>query len=648
MQYRFPGPMFRTLCTGMICAIGASCSPPRSGLKLSDPPDFGIDPSGWTIRQQVSDPDAGVSVQQTEMPPAERQARESEYAASALAPYPLNSRYNVSLFRLDGVREYEGHLAIAPKILAYGSRTKGKLIPKRNSDGTITLTFSVIFTDGLSQKITAPDDESQISVPAPLLVAQREELEKELNGTKISPLPGCPKEIYIVASGKKYGATPVDMSTVEECPINRPFTVSLTLPEAEAWHLLQDELYAYQAEIRAIWETRLPVPVSRVRVEVDRRKMLESLEAELGVNAGPIVEADLRAAIERAARKQIMKVSIQGDLTPAVKTLVEQAMKEFSAPFSPEDPAMAACPAGKDPKVVCLHLRYQSKEASGVFSAQWEHRTMTLKGSRYMTWGKLKPQLDRASGFEIDNQTQNWVETALTAIEGDMLDIEPTRILLEQHAYSEVDATERMQNVCVRSEPILEEKCHLEFQPLVNSWACLIFPISCTPVPKSICRTEQTGTRCVETQQVKDYNRPSAEMVEVQVGQGALPQMYDGMLLKFTSSAPTDGTPRETICPLSAFQREGAGSHMTIKLTNTPMCNAFVPGEPAPLIYIGSHLAFERRELHGREIRNQAGQVIESPAQAVYTPRVQIIGNLSIRGSAFGNDSVNMGSVPRL
>ncbi len=606
---------------------------------------LGVDSRGWNITQRWTDEARGATAVDTEIPEALRTQKEREYAQSSLVSVPSMSEFNTQVFQLRGLKEYESTVVVAPKIFAYGTQDSGRLIPRVNRDGTVTLTFNVAFTDGLSDKIRGADDSRRIEMGEGYLVKNLDGLKSSVTKAlgremQVRAMPGCVKELAIVASGTHYPVDISDLAKAHHCALNQPISVSLTVSEAEAWRILQEDLHANQAEVRGVWEVALPVSLARLHVELNRKKLFEAIEAELGVNVPSIVELDFKAKVRKAVRAQMLNITIEGgEKDFVIDKLVQMAIQEFASQLGSDDPA--AMPECKGGSIVCLKLNYENSQKSDTLMMDYEHRATSMRGERFVTWAKLKPLMDREAEFQIDNADHAWTELGLTAAEGDILEIQPLKTRVESKAFASPQSSRLSNPVCVKPSVKIENRCHVEWRPIVESAFCLFYAPLCVPVPKQVCQNEVVGPSCDEYQDryqdVTAYGRPVPEMVEVDQSSAQLPQLFTGLFLKFN-----DGQ-KEEECPLSAFERTAYGNRIAVRLANSAQCQIFPEGRSAPIVSIGNKIKFTWRERGGRDVVDYTGARVEQAAEIEYVPKVDVGGKVVIRGYGFTSQPASTG-----
>lgn len=635
------------------------CAPEKGGPLASNPlPKAGpvADPivrnsDGWEVAETVSD-DGSVSLTRRNMPEEMQEQLAREYPGTDLVQVPVDSKYNATLFRIRNVEEYRNRVFIAPKLFAYGATEHGRIAPERNSDGTISLPFPVVITDGSVGEIQAPGADKRIVLPDVFRVQHERELEARIRGefgdrVGLAPLPGCPKRIVVKVNDREYDATPADLASGDFCQTNTPFNVSLRVPAEEARFILEQALYAGAVEVRAVFETRVAFAVRQFKLEFEKSKLFRDLEAELGVNHA-YVSAEVRAKLTEVIKRHAMKIQIRGNMNSALQMVVDEAFALFFEPFRPD---VAKGRKECNGSLVCFRLNYNYSKEESRLSVEWVESTMSLAGQNYLTWTKLKPLQDKIvrigdeqsrcdnekcrPGLRNDGEPR---ETGLTAVEGDLFEITPTYIIQEKRELEYPTRVRRNNHVCLRSEPIYEEKCKLTLK--FTPWG---------PVPWKSCKEVYKGEKCLKSEnrwvETITYSKRQPEHPTVHQPVGFTEQLFDGLDLMFVwRSSAGEGSTEEhrVVCPLNLFEREGDGKSLRVRLENRPGCEVFSknPAE-RPMLYLINRIELPVRYKAGRLVTRWDGTVTERPEEQVYSPRVDFAGTVGIKGYAFGSASTH-------
>lgn len=110
-----------------------------------------------------------------------------------------------------------------------------------------------------------------------------------------------------------------------------------------------------------------------------------------------------------------------------------------------------------------------------------------------------------------------------------------------------------------------------------------------------------------------------------------LDQMYEGFLFQFDWIDSASGKKQTLQCPLGVFPREGAGQSLSVKLQNVPTCAPFTEsGIEVPMLSLVNRISFPENYLEGDLVKNWKGEVLSSPVQRIFYPKVEFVGAVSI------------------
>ncbi len=114
----------------------------------------------------------------------------------------------------------------------------------------------------------------------------------------------------------------------------------------------------------------------------------------------------------------------------------------------------------------------------------------------------------------------------------------------------------------------------------------------------------------------------------------------EGLALQFTGADPA-GQPMSVTCPLRAFDREGDGKSLRLRIKSSPGCPLFEGNSsPSLMLHLINKIRPEIAYREGRETRTWDGRVLETPREKTYVPEIGFAGTLSIRGYGFGVQNV--------
>ncbi len=629
---------------GLLWALGgvlgfSGCAPGEESSREADPgalPEVRLIERGvehWPVVARESSADSVVSMEIREMPKAHQEKVREELRATDLTPLPIDTVFNVHLFRIENVPEYRDAVFMAPKLYAYSSADGARLVPRRNPDGSVSVSFPVVLTLGDRKHLQAPGGQTEIEIPEFLRIPDFPRLKqrvREIYGADkfLAPLRGCPKRITVVSAGKEYDATPSDLEGGADCSRETPFTVTLRLSATEARHLLQEALYAGVVDVRAVYETRVAFAVSRFKLEFDQQKLFEDLASRLSVRTF-WADVDLRAQVTEVVREHALRVRIQGDLTPPIQSVVDQAIRLFFVPFPPDPETRLK---GCSNATVCFRLNFQQERRSQSLSVEWMASSNSVTGQNTVTWTKLKP-LDAAAVriAKLTNRASSpgvfqQVETGLTLVDGDLLALTPLEAEVEEGELEVPSVQVAHSRHCLKTEPVREKR-----RVRVGGGPGI------TGGPDWEEKWVQIGERCVqfEDRWVKTtrFSAGRSEFRRVPSPIGRFPELFEGLELVFDP-----GLPSERICRLDAFERQSDGKSLQVRIENRPSCGLFT-GAPAEsrMLFLRNSLRFPRSYRSGRLVVDWTGKTRESPKVRSHVPEVRLSLELGIRGARWAS-----------
>lgn len=586
-------------------------------------------PGEW-IESKKSSPDNSVTFKKTELNNNAKENLRSKLRQTDLVQIPIDPSYNVTLFKIKNVKEYEHTAFVAPKIYAYGSAEKARIKPEYHSDGTVTIPFHLAMVSGTESSIESSRGHDRIALPDSVLVKYIDKLRSELfkreEGFKtLSVLPGCPKKIMIVVNGEEFEASNTDLANGDYCAPNAPFTAAIRVSKERAQYLLQDAIYNGQVEARASYETHVAFSVAKLHIEFQKQKIFEELEAQFH---GVIywVTADAYAKVTNIVKSQALKVQIQGEYSSQLSVIVDQAVKEFFTSFKPDPttPDHEKCE-----NLVCVSLNYNYSKEKQTFEVNWEQSENALTGQVYLTWAKLHPLMDNT--VAIGNSPQRpglantygaSIETGLTILNGDLLDITPTKLIIEKRELSIPHTVHNDYLVCIRGHYVREDFC--------RGRACIL-----EQTDNYVCDEKQN-----QWHEITTYSHSDPHYEEIDQPIATKQQIFEGLALKFTWRDTLSGQAREKTCPLAVFDRIGDGISLRSKIEDRPSCKIFEESAGATLMLsMVNNINFPQEYLEGRQVKHFDGNISEQPVKKTYYPYVAFSGNITIRGYNFGSVS---------
>ena len=620
----------------------------KNGVPVSGKP-------GWVQCPDSISGDGNVKVSRQVMRDDEEDKTRQSYQRTNLLQIAVDAKYNASIFQISGPEEYKNKAFIAPRIYAYGSQEGGsRTSPKENADGSMTISFNVIFVDGLSSEIPGADGSTKVKLPPNFQVKDpdglRQVLRDEFQATNgLAPLPGCPKRIVVKVADAEYDASASDLSQGDNCQINTPTTVSVTLSKSDAQYMLERALYDNLVDVHATYETRVSFPVANVSISFDRASIYDALRAELAVKVPPYVDADAQLAITHVMKSQLMKVSIQGDTSGLLDKLIAQVSAEFFEPFvpNPQD-SLSKCPDGV---MVCVRFSYNEQKQSDSLTFSWDQSTNAMIGQNYLTWTKLSPIEDAVNvGSPVEscqspanpqgcsdfsNKTGLAYETGLTVVAGNLLVIRPNFVVEESRPSTQGTTTRVDNNVCVAQHEIIGHACGGHAHGDGGG------PGACTDYGTGKFQCDRYQDQWTETTTYYE-GRPEWELNSNPIG--LMQELFDGLTARFVWTDSKTGRKVQKDCPLSAFNRLGDGKTLQVHLDNAPSCQVFTSdARETPMLYLMNNIQFQQPFTNGSRITKWDGSVTQTPDAESFYPEVKFAGTVSVRGYGFQGVSSNGG-----
>lgn len=584
----------------------------------------------WKIVEKMSrDGDVYYKSESLPLEKADENARK-EYKDTQMKQVAVDPRFNAQLFRIEG-KDTNNAVFIAPRVYAYSGNEANKMEPSINDDeGTMTLFFPIVFIDGLSDTIEAPNkDNGLIKLPANLLVQDKAGLERFINKKyesfgeqNLASLAGCPKKIIITVAGREYDIASDILKQADYCQYNKPIYTSVKLPKQEALWLLQKGLYSGAARVSTIFETRVPYTISKFSIEMNKSKLYEEIAARLHVNS-PYAEVDLQLEIQKIVKRQAMKISIQGNLNTHLDSIVKQAIDQFFEKM-PADPAKADMSCGKAP--VCLKLSYKKQTYEENFSVDWIQTSDVLSGQNILTWTGLNSLSDDSVNFENLKNDNSKISTGLTLYEGTLLDLKVSKIDFEQLSQnSKVNMAHNNVEIGKRSE-----------------WDCsniksVRIPIVPMRGPSDGCR--KVAVPVMEDQWIETTVLGVAKSIDSVLNPtGKVDEILAN--LSFEIQWNENGKNVSKICPASLFERDADGRSILIRIENVPGCEVFTKNSfNRPILSLVNNSSLKIGEFkEGTITKNWRGEVVNNLKDYSYPIKSSFSGTILRRGSSIRTD----------
>lgn len=626
-------------------------SPEASPEKVSPAPVAPLQDSDYKNAKTVIDEKTGLKVTTQEVTDEALARLKQNAQLTTLNPFPVDPRFNAQLFILDQT-EYKDFVFLAPKVYAFSTADGARISVLENEDDTVSIPFHVTMVSGLENKISGPKANDLIPVPESYLVKKSDDLTNEVvsrGRKKMAILPGCPKAFSIKVVDREFDVTPKDLSVSDYCDLTKPFTVALRTSKSMAQYILQSALYNNTVDLRADYQTMVPYVASKVTVEFDKRRIFDQLEARFKANYKGIASVDARLYTEKIMRTQTMSIDIRGDYDHQLQSAVDDAMKIFFTEVPDVKKVELECSGS----MVCVTLNRDYRDFQNALSFKYDRTEKTLGSRVFRSTTRLQPLNDRSvvigepSSEVVDKglhrpslyNNESSIETGLTVQLGDLLEISPSYLNIEDRDLENPKTTKTSNNVCI--EPRKDLVCHS-------------VPGTCirrgVPEEAAYCPKEQVCETIVSCGKYEDqfvvsteYSSGLSRMRKHERPVGQFNEIYEGLTLKFTiaSYEKTETKFLEVSCPLRYFQREGNGDSLTVRIENQPGCEIFKKNQNLPILHIKNEIQFPKKYKTGTDKVNWKGEVLQRHSEETFSPKIGFGGTLRIRGYRIDSQHLN-------
>lgn len=586
----------------------------------------------WVVKERITR-DGDVYYKEESLPydligPSVRK----EYNNTQMSQVTVNPSFNTQLFRIEG-KDTNNAVFVAPKLYAFSSSEVNRMSPLVDEDeGTITLFFPIMLIDGLSPIIPSPDNRhDSINVPVNMLVHDTDSLINFLNKKyssfgeqNLARLSGCPKELIMTIAGRQFSIASDLLKISDYCDYNVPIYTSIKLPTKEALWLLQEGLYSGAAQIAAVFETRVPYTVSKFTVEMNKSKLYEEIAAKLSIKK-LYAEVDLQMEIVKIVKQQAMKISIQGNMTDHLDSIVRQAIDQFFEKM-PSDPTKADLSCGSP---ICLKLSYNKQTYEEIFSVDWVQTSNVLSGQNITTWARLFPLSDANVRFDT-LESGEAKTTELILMKDDIVDLKVTKIILKN--FTQVVRTNLVHNTVV-----VGSTSHVECSGIYSLPFELRSPIG-QPGGGGVphCITINTPTYEDHWVDETEYSAiDNSETMDNPIGKTDI--ITDSIYFGF--SWYENGVLINKECPANSFVREGDGHSLLLRINNVPNCEVFTKNSTnKPKLYVinkdtNSINTFKE----GKVSKYWNGTTTDTTKDVQHQINSNYSGEVSIRGYRIGN-----------
>jgi len=610
----------------LVLALGACGKGGDEGLKTGSAVVSLND--GWSEQSYYV---GTTRVTESKMSPAQQALIRNNYRRVNLLQLPVDSKFNAMVFKItdETISEYQNKAFVAPKIFSYGTQQGGKLAPVLNPDGTVTLSFNIVFLDGFSKTIQSPrGDDRMVTVPDSFLVRNPDEFAEYMKSqygvqTGLSALPGCPKRITVLVGAHEYDATPKNLATSDHCQVNQPMTASITVSQAEGRWIMEDALDAGMVDVQGVYETRVSYPVSKLKIEFDRSRIFSDLQAELSAKMW-FVDVDVKAAVTKVMQNQMAKILVQGDSTALMSELIQKVTDQFFEPFRPDPntPAPKECSSGA---AVCLRFNLTTASQSSAMDFEYAQVTNSLSGQNYLTSTKLKATpkrvtigKERTCTINCDRLANDGIprETGLTVVDGNQVEIEPYYLVRKTMTLAQPQTVRTHQVVCIKEG----KDCAPRDAGRGGGTVCYRY-------------CAQSEDRWMDTTRY-DSGVVREEIIDQPIG--LMNMLFEGLEFSFRWEDHTTHKIKQMKCPLDAFPREGDGRTLKVRVENVPGCSPFThrPNE-TPMLYLINQIQSQTRFKKGEYRSYWNGKIEDATRIETYVPPLEFVGSVSIKGYSF-------------
>lgn len=362
----------------------------------------------WTIQsEQVGD----VLVTSKVLTAEGEQKAKLDVKETMLESLGLLSTVNVTAFTLRGKSNTRTKQAVfvAPKLYFYQKSDRAN-VAVRKVGKNVLIPLQAILVDGFSREILAPDGVTKVQLPDSYVVNE-EKLRTELDKigytketTQIGTLDGCAKAFTISDSGHDYDVTPNTVKGADFCEMNKPFTLFLVVPEAEADYIINKSLYLNELNATATFAVKVGYLEADTHIQLDRSKVYESLQASLQGQYPPYAKGDVSAKLKSIIQDETLNIFIKGDRNDVITQLVKTAMDSFVTPFdlkaSPD-----AKPECKD-SFVCVSISYEKNKEQRTLEVSYQQYSTTMTEKTIMSSSKPQQILFPEIVFTSENNDQ--------------------------------------------------------------------------------------------------------------------------------------------------------------------------------------------------------------------------------------------------
>lgn len=630
----------RFILITFILLVGCQKNPSQRPQEPSQPPALQTQ-SLKNVKTQI-DSQTGLKITTEEVAEKDLSHLKNTAQMTSLSPFPISPHFNLNLFTLDQ-KEYRDFVFIAPKIYAFSTTDGARISILENDDGTVSIPFHAILVSGMQDKVSGTATNDLIQLPENYLARDIEKLKTEFQSRGRSHwalLPGCPKSFTLKVVDREFDVTPKNLTASDHCDLSKPFTLALRTTKMTAQYILQKALYDSTVDLHADFQTMVPYLISKINVEFDKEKIYDELDLHFKYHNRWIASAEARSYLEKIMTNQLMNVDIRGDYTAQLERAINLAFEQFFNTLPEVKKANLQCPE----VTVCLTLNRDYRQNSSKLSFTYEHTATTLGPRIFRSTTRLQPLNDKiltigdASALVADQGSSrpslyndgSSFETGLTVQEGDLLEITPSYLNVEQRQELQPQTLKTSNLKCIKEslttvcDPV--QTCILRHAPSES----VLCPRN--DICENILSCESYEDQFTLTTR---YPPGISFMKKIENPIGQFQEIYEGLVLKFSFTSMLNGKPHLKIieCPLHYFQRDGYGNSLTVKIENQPNCEIFNKNEHnSPLLHLANKISFTKKFKTGTDVINWKGEILQNHQVELFHPQVGFGGTLRIRG----------------
>jgi hypothetical protein len=230
-------------------------------------------------------------------------------------------------------------------------------------------------------------------------------------------------------------------------------------------------------------------------------------------------------------------------------------------------------------------------------------------------------------------------ETGLTIVSGDLVEINPTKIIKTIRQNPNPVEVQKNSIVCVDRAPVTKvcaEYSQKEFHGEgCHGKNCLSSKMR--SLQNECVRWTEVGGECrrSEDQWVKiiNYGIGSISQMTLNNPVAKMEELFNGMEFGFEWLDQVTKDKKFLTCPIEAFHYKADGQKASIRVENVSTCPIFEKaGSSSIMLYLINNMGKAEDYLDGNLITNYKNETLETPIRKTYEPQVGFFGTIAIRG----------------